>query len=392
MANLKKKIGIGVGAIALLAGTFAGGALYSALSIRASVQDYWRTMNDPRTPNGINFSGYVTIGGIKQWITIRGKDKNNPILLHLHGGPGTAISDIAYAFMAPLEDNFTLVQWDQRGAGRSNLYPEKLIPTMTFNRQVEDASEMLGYLQKRFGREKILVFGQSRGTLIGMALAKKHPEQIAAYMAFGQFNNLCQNGRESTALGLETAKQRGNKDAITVLAKVAPCPTKLRGKDGMSNGEQSKWIRSFQEAGANLGLHWYNHNEDDINSFFTAAALMSPTVTNGQVWDVLFGKEPDSRPLDQLDKAMAEFDGVRVAGGKLDIPYMLIQGKSDGQTPHNDAMLLYNSIKAPYKSFHELPFAAHYVWPEQPGLAVYLMTRELMPFAKPAAGAGWKAP
>lgn len=91
MASLKKNIGIGVGTIALLSGTFAGGALYSALTIRSSIQDYWRTMNDPRTPNGINFAGYVTIGDVKQWITIRGKDKNNPVLLHLHGGPGTAI-------------------------------------------------------------------------------------------------------------------------------------------------------------------------------------------------------------------------------------------------------------------------------------------------------------
>jgi pimeloyl-ACP methyl ester carboxylesterase len=392
MASLKKKIGISVGAIALLTGTFAGGALYSALSIRASVQDYWRTMNDPRTPNGINFSGYVMIGGVKQWITIRGKDKNNPILLHLHGGPGTAISDIAYAFMAPLEDNFTVVQWDQRGAGRSNLDPEKLIPTMTFDRQVEDASEVLGYLQKRFGREKILVFGHSWGTLIGMALTKKHPEQIAAYMAFGQFNNLRQNGAESTALGLEIAKKRGDKSAIEALSKVPPYPTNLRNKNGLSNEKQSKWIHSFQDSGANLGLHWYNHTEADIDSFFPTVALMSPTITNGQVWDVMFGKEPDSRPLDQLDKAMAEFDGVTVAGGKLDVPYILIQGKYDGQTPHNDAMLLYNSITAPYKSFHELPYAAHYVWPEQPGLAFYLMTRELMPFAKPAAGPDWKAP
>jgi pimeloyl-ACP methyl ester carboxylesterase len=392
MASMKKKIGIGIGMIGLLAGTFAGGALYSVFSIRASVQDYWRTMNDPRTPNGINFAGYVTIGGVKQWITIRGKDKNNPVLLHLHGGPGTAISDISYAFMTPLEDNFTVVQWDQRGAGRSNLDPEKLIATMTFDRQVDDASEVVSYLQKRFGREKILVFGQSWGTFIGLALAKKHPEQIAAYMAFGQFNNMRQNGIESTALGLETAKQRGNREALAALGKVPPLPTDLRDKKGMSNGKLTKWIASFQEPGANLGLHWYNHNGDDINSFFTTAALMSPTITNGQVWDVMFGKAPDDRPLKQLDKAMAEFDGVTVAGGKLDVPYMLIQGKYDGQTPHNDAMLLYNSIKAPYKSFYELPYAAHYVWPEQPGLAVYLMTRELMPFAKLAAGPGWVSP
>jgi pimeloyl-ACP methyl ester carboxylesterase len=392
MQSLKKKIFIGVGALAVLVGTFTGGALYSALSIRASIQDYWRATNDPRTPNGINFAGYVTIGGVKQWITIRGKDKNNPVLLHLHGGPGTAISDVSYIFMAPLEDSFTVVQWDQRGAGRSNLDPEALIPTMTFDRQVDDASEVLGYLQKRFGREKILVFGQSWGAFIGLALAKKHPEQIAAYMAVGQFNNLRNNGTEATALGLTTAKQRGDKAAIASLAKVPPYPTELRAKNGLSNGAQAKWIASFQEPGANLGLNWYNRTRDEIDTLFTSAALMSPTVTNQQIWNVMFGKAEDYRPLDQLDKAIAEFDGVTIAGGKLDIPYMLIQGKYDGQTPHNDAMLLYNSIKAPYKSFHELPYAAHYVWPEQQGLAFYLLTRELMPFAKPAAGPAWEAP
>lgn len=392
MASVIKRIGIGVGAAALLAVSFAGGAVYSAVTIRASIQNYWTVLTEPRTPDAVNWSGYVTIGGVQQWITIRGKNKNNPILLHLHGGPGTAISDLSYAFMSPLEDNFTVVQWDQRGAGRSDLEPDKLIPTMTMDRMVDDGSEVLAYLQKRFGRERILVFGQSWGTILGMALVKKHPEQVAAYMAFGQFNNLQQNGKEAVALARAEATKRGDKDALAALDKVPPFPTEIYDKNGLSNGKQSQWIQSFQPIGAKMGQHWYNRTPDEMESFFTTAALMSPSITNKQVWDVLRSNGPDERPTNQLSKAMAEFDGLSVAGGKLDVPYILVQGKYDGQTPHDDAMLLYNSIKAPYKNFIELPYAAHYIWPEQPGLAFYKITKELMPFAKPAAGQGWEAP
>ena len=69
--------------------------------------------------NGIDEATYVSIGGIEQWVTIRGEDRANPVLLFLHGGPGDVTSPWTFALFAPWEKHFTVVQWDQRGAGRT---------------------------------------------------------------------------------------------------------------------------------------------------------------------------------------------------------------------------------------------------------------------------------
>jgi alpha-beta hydrolase superfamily lysophospholipase len=71
------------------------------------------------TAKGIDEESYVSIGGVEQWVSIRGQDRANPVLLFLHGGPGDATSHWTFAVFAPWEAYFTVVQWDQRGAGRT---------------------------------------------------------------------------------------------------------------------------------------------------------------------------------------------------------------------------------------------------------------------------------
>lgn len=70
-------------------------------------------------PNAIEEAGFVRIGGIDQWISIRGEDRRNPVLAVLYGGPGAAFQIIGYDVMRDWEADFTVVQWDQRGAGRA---------------------------------------------------------------------------------------------------------------------------------------------------------------------------------------------------------------------------------------------------------------------------------
>src|SRR5882762_8894706 len=97
---------------------------------------------------------FVRIGGIDQWITIKGDDRNNPVVLFLHGGPGAAMSPFADAMLGGWEKNFTLVQWDQRGAGRTYGKSGPLIaPTMTIERMVQDGIEVAGYLAKHLNKK-----------------------------------------------------------------------------------------------------------------------------------------------------------------------------------------------------------------------------------------------
>src|SRR6478672_7356876 len=102
-----------------------------------------------RSAKGIDEAGYVNIGGIEQWVTIRGQDRANPVLLFLHGGPGDVTSCWTFRMFDPWEDHFTVVQWDQRGAGRTLKKSGTAgAPSLTVDRMAQDGIELAEYLRK----------------------------------------------------------------------------------------------------------------------------------------------------------------------------------------------------------------------------------------------------
>jgi pimeloyl-ACP methyl ester carboxylesterase len=127
----------------------------------------------------------VEIGGMDQWVLIRGEDKSNPILLWLHGGPGAAQIPVHRAFNKDLEKEFVVVHWDQRGAGKSNHsgFSEE---TMTLDRFIEDVHEMTQYLKERFGREKIFLLGHSWGTQLGILTVQRYPDDYHGFISVAQ--------------------------------------------------------------------------------------------------------------------------------------------------------------------------------------------------------------
>lgn len=137
------------------------------------------------TSNAISELISTEIGGLEQWVLIRGEDQSNPILLWLHGGPGSAQMPIHYAFNVDLEKEFVVVHWDQRGAGKSNHsgFSEE---TMTLDRFIEDAYELTQYLKERFKQEKIFLLGHSWGTQFGILTVQKYPDDYHAYISVSQ--------------------------------------------------------------------------------------------------------------------------------------------------------------------------------------------------------------
>lgn len=121
--------------------------------------------------SGIDEARFITIGGIEQWVTIRGQDRDNPVLLFLHGGPGDVTNPWSFALFAPWEQHFTVVQWDQRGAGRTlRRNGESVASTMTIARITQDGIELAEYLRKYLGKEKIIVVGHSFGTILELGM------------------------------------------------------------------------------------------------------------------------------------------------------------------------------------------------------------------------------
>jgi proline iminopeptidase len=200
--------------------------LSSALLYRKYLQHKIVEQRAITSPNGINSLEAVRIGGIDQWIEVRGQNVNNPILLFIHGGPGVAFIPMSGAFQDPWEKYFTVVQWDQRGAGKTYASNDKELQRRTMNvPQIEqDTVDVVNYLRTRFKREKIFVLGHSWGSVLGLWLAHEHPELIYAYVGTGQVVNMQQNEAVAYNDALQEARTRYNEQAVKDLESIAPYP------------------------------------------------------------------------------------------------------------------------------------------------------------------------
>jgi pimeloyl-ACP methyl ester carboxylesterase len=138
------------------------------------------------TPNGIQEGMYIPIGGIEQWIQIRGEDRNNPVLLFVHGGPGASTLMFSSGWQ-PWEKYFTVVQWDERGTGRTyRKTGSSIAPTMTVDRMTQDGIEVVEFLRTHLHKNKVILVGHSWGSFLGIHMIKKRPDLFFAYVGTGQ--------------------------------------------------------------------------------------------------------------------------------------------------------------------------------------------------------------
>src|SRR5579862_547648 len=161
--KILKYVGVAIACLVLL-------AVSSALLYRKYLQHKVAQARAITSPNGIESLEPVRIGGIDQWIEVRGQDVNNPILLFIHGGPGIAFMPLSGSFQGPWEKYFTVVQWDQRGAGKTYTSNDEELQRRTMNipQMEEDTLEVANYLRTRFKRDKIFVIGHSWGSVLGL--------------------------------------------------------------------------------------------------------------------------------------------------------------------------------------------------------------------------------
>src|SRR5580658_5651757 len=162
-------------------------------------------------PGGIDELKAVDIGGIKQWISVRGNNPANPILLFIHGGPGSPMMPESWIFQRPWEDFFTVVQWDQRGSGKtfsaSGRQPDT---SMTLEQMQADTEQLIDLLRQTYGKKKIFLMAHSFGSVIGLRVAQHRPDALYAYVGIGQVVNVVQNETVGYQQTLAQAEAVGN--------------------------------------------------------------------------------------------------------------------------------------------------------------------------------------
>src|SRR5580698_973236 len=199
-----------------------------ALAFRAWRQSRVAAKLKIGAPNGIDESGFQRIGGIEQWVSIRGQDLTNPVIVVAHGGPGSGLSPLIVETTLGWEKDFTVVHWDQRGAGRTFSRAKAGQGEMTLERIAEDGLEVTAYALKRTGQAKAILFGGSWGTVVAVAMARRRPELFHVLVGAGQVVD----GERNEAVGYEALLARvraaGDARSEAELVTLGPPPWTIK--------------------------------------------------------------------------------------------------------------------------------------------------------------------
>ncbi len=292
------------------------------------------------SPKGIDEGSFVKIGGIEQWITIRGQDRDNPVLLFLHGGPGDVTNPWSFALFAPWEKYFTVVQWDERGSGRTlRKSGPAVAPTITVDRMVQDGIELTEYLRKHLGKEKIITVGHSFGSILGTRMAKARPDIFYGCVGTGQVADGSKNPSVTYEALVKKAKATGDQRAIEELSRVGPPP--WNSVDGYR--VQHKWANAFEGA-------------DQFLDATIGLALVAPGNSVQDINDSGDGQLLSGERLWPQVKSIQPAD----LGLEFSIPFFVFQGEEDFTTSTALARQYLESVKAPRKEFVLIKGGGHF--------------------------------
>lgn len=320
------------------------------------------------SPEGIDLLEQVDVGDQRQWISIRGRNKQNPVLLVIHGGPGTPSMPVSWTYQAPWEDYFTVVNWDQRGVGKNapDADIDKLIKTTSLEQILEDGHAVIDHLRQRLGKEEVAILGFSWGSLVGVKLAERYPEKISVYVGVGQIGVL--GGEELNRLEIiKAATTAGDQAALDAMQDLGPRAT----ADGRLN---LTMIRTLRFWGQKYNGMWYGH---DSLAVMTGAATLSPLYCPAEISAFAAGSAWIAESAIMEDIALADMGLV----GRLEVPVVILQGRYDLATNHDAARIWWEQLKAPHKRFISFERSAHFVMAEEPGRFFTALTTEVLPLA-----------
>ncbi|WP_206663588.1 alpha/beta fold hydrolase [Sporolactobacillus shoreae] len=310
---------------------------------------------------------YVNINGVKQGMFIESKNKANPVLLFLHGGPGMPEYAFTQKYPTSLENYFTVCYWEQRGSGLS--YSADISPkTMTAEQLVSDTLAVTNYLRKRFGQEKIYLMGHSWGSFLGMQAAARAPQLYHAYIGMGQVSQQFESEKMAYTYMLGRYKATGNERMVK---KLEAYP--ITKSDGALNSYLSSSLRD--EAMHDLGIGTTHRMKSVITGIFLPV-MQCRAYTLSEKINIWRGKAFLNNSTD-LRKQMYTTD-LSVKVPKLDIPVYFFSGKYDYTVSHTLAKKYFDKLQAPMKGFYTFDHSAHSPLFEEPAKFVRIMREDVL--------------
>jgi pimeloyl-ACP methyl ester carboxylesterase len=280
-----------------------------------------------RSNTAIDTADFVRIGGIDQWVAIRGSDRRNPVALFLHGGPAEAQSPFLADFQ-PWLKRFTVVNWDQRGAGKTFGKNGTATPDMTLERLTSDAIDVAQYACRELGQQKVILIGHSWGAILGMQAVKQRPDSFHAFVGSGQPVRWSLSMAAQARWTRDEALRRGDNAILKTLDDTAALPI-------------TDWKRI-------AAVNAYRWTADDLAHLAKQRAFIGapgkPRSSEAADW---VGGGAFSVP--KLLPAIFAFDAYALA--PMPVPFFVIQGKDDHVVSFDAAATFVESLQAPAKGF-----------------------------------------
>jgi proline iminopeptidase len=329
-----------------------------------------RTQIDPKF--GVNELFKAKIGGIDQWLHVRGVNRADPVILYLHGGPGFPMMPFESLFQDSMEKQFIVVNWDQRCTGKT--YFENPVDdcpkTAHYDRMMADAIDVVDLLKKRYGKKRLIILGHSWGSMLGLGVIKARPNDVAAYVGVGQVVDMTVAEAAGYQTVLAEARKRGNKIAISELEALAPYPDKDMKTTIAKLEVQRKWISAF-----GIGISWKQPG-DEVNVLLPAG-LRSPEYS---LHDISFFL---NNPVDVMPQLLAPLTTFKASkfGADYEVPMILMLGRHDWQVPSTVAAAWLETINAPSKKLVWFENSAHAPMFDEPEAFAKALVDTVKPFA-----------
>ena len=305
---------------------------------------------------------FVEVNGDRQGMFLQGEDKDNPVLLFLHGGPGSP--EIAFTQKHPtgLDKLFTVCWWEQRGCGISY---RKDTPkeTMTVDQMIADAIAVAEYLRRRFGKEKIYLMGHSWGSVLGVLTVQKAPELFYAYIGMGQVVRQLESERLAYAYMVQEFGNAGNRGMVRKLKKFPI-------DQGAEVTNRYLAVRSLGMT--KLGIGIMHH------SLSMAEPVMTILRYKGYSWRERLNFAKGSLfSLNCLWDSVLQTDFVRQVP-RLEVPVYVLQGRYDYQVSYVLAKGFVEAVEAPVKGFYTFWDSAHSPCFEEPEKMIGILREDVL--------------
>ena len=357
--------------------------ILTLLLVRKYIQKDMLTRYRIVDPKGIDVLEPVEVEGVKQWLHIRGRNRDNPVLLFLHGGPGLSHIGWFDEIQRPWEEYFTVVQWDQRMAGKSYLSKNKFSHTITNEQMIADAESVIDYLRGYLNKEKIFLMGWSYGTYLGMNIVKRRPECLHAYIGIGQTVAKMEGYREEHALLLNHARETGDKKLAEKLESMMPHPDPQNKFSSLA--KHGAFIAAELSKIGKRTLR-YKSNEDWYG-MLKFSIFTSPYYSLLEVFRLSILRHPHSAKFIGFQSGhpfAEEFMRVDLPaelGTKFEAPIFFFSSKHNWHVPYTLADDWFKQIDAPYKEQIWFTESAQFIQYEEAGRFLEALVSNVLPQA-----------